>query len=111
MNGLVFLPQPALSPRERMTARMDDFAFGVLPELSCEDCRASLSDRCPRCAEKISAATVLNEGIDGVQNAAGEDTAMAACVRAVLSVLGISPADAVRVLTATTSGGDAGPQN
>lgn len=98
MNGIAFLPA-VLSPRERMTARLDDFAFGVLPVLSCENCRAALGDRCERCADRFDAAAALNEGIDAVQSAAGDDTAAAACLRAVLSVLGISPADALRVLT------------
>lgn len=74
--------------RERMTTILDALAFGLLPPLHCRDCRDSLRDRCPDCAQKLDAAADVNAGLDAVESAATEEEALAVYHACLLGLVG-----------------------
>lgn len=76
----------ASATRERMISVLDRLASGLLPPLHCGACIASLSDRCPDCAQDLADAAAVNAAIGAVEAAATGDEARAAYLACLLKL-------------------------
>lgn len=65
----------ASATRARMISVLDRLASGLTPPPCCSACRASLSDHCPDCAQRLSDAADVNAAIGAVEAAPTGDKA------------------------------------
>jgi predicted amidophosphoribosyltransferase len=79
----------ASATRERMTSVLDALASGLTPPPCCSACRASLSDHCPDCAQRLRDVADVNAAI-GAVDAALTDEEAARIYDAVLPSLRVS---------------------